>query len=81
VRVTISLDKDVYEAAVRLSRTSGKRLGRVLSELARRGIEMEPRDPPKRSQGQRFPTFDVAADAPISRASRVQRFIDKHGYL
>lgn len=36
VRTTVTLDDDVYEAAMHLSLTSGERLGKVLSMLARR---------------------------------------------
>lgn len=33
VRTTVTLDDDVYEAAMHLSRSSGERLGKVLSAL------------------------------------------------
>jgi hypothetical protein len=79
VRTTVTLDNDVYEAALHLSRTSGRRLGQVLSELARRGLKRP--DRPKPSRPGRFPTFDVPQDAPVIPASRVQRVIDEEGYL
>jgi hypothetical protein len=79
MRTTVTLDDDVYEAALHLSRTSGKRLGQIVSELARRGLRRP--DQPKRRRPGRFPTFDVPPDAPVIPASRVQRIIDEEGYL
>ncbi len=58
-----------------LSHTSGERLGRVLSTLARRGLKREVA-PPQHSK-RRFPVFDVPANAPVIPASRIQRVIDE----
>jgi len=77
MRTTLTLDRDVYEAALHLSRASGRRLGKVLSELARRGLT-PPAPPPRRSR-RRFPAFDVPASAPIIPASRVQEYLDEEG--
>ena len=77
VRTTVTLDDDVYEAAMHLSRVSGDRLGRVLSTLARRGLK--PADLPARRSKRRFPVFDVPANAPLIAASRIQRVIDEEG--
>jgi hypothetical protein len=77
MRTTVTLDPDVYEAAMHLSRTSGQRLGQVLSELARRGLTNS--QPPPRRGKRRFPVFDVPANAPIIPASRVQKAIDEDG--
>ena len=79
MRTTVTLDDDVYEAAVHLSRTSGERLGKVLSLLARRGLK--PSDTPTRRAKSRFPVFDVPANAPMIAASRIQRVIDEEGLL
>jgi len=79
VRTTITLDDDVYQAAVHLSRNSGQRLGKVVSTLIRRGLT-----PPgqfKKRGKQRFPVVEIPADAPIIPATRIQRFIDEEGYL
>ena len=78
MRTTVTLDRDVYEAAMHLSRASGQRLGKVLSELARRGLAPGAPARLKKKRG-RFPTFDVPANAPIIPASRVQRVIDEEG--
>ena len=77
VRTTITLDDDVYEAAMHLSRMSGDRLGKVLSTLARRGLK--PADSPAPRSARRFPAFDVPANAPVIPASRIQRVIDEEG--
>jgi hypothetical protein len=77
MRTTVTLDDDVYEAAMHLSRTSGERLGKVLSILARRGLK--PEEPRARRSPRRFPVFDVAPNAPVIPASRVQRVIDEEG--
>jgi hypothetical protein len=74
----LTIDDDVYEAAAHLSRVSGRRLGKVLSELARR--ELSRSSAPRRKAKSRFPTFDVPPDAPIIPASRVQKVIDQEGY-
>jgi hypothetical protein len=77
VRTTVTLDKDIYEAAMHLSRTSGQRLGKVISTLARRGLK--PAASPARRATRRFAAFDVPANAPVIPASRIQRVIDEEG--
>lgn len=77
MRTTLTLDQDVYEAAVRLARSSGERLGKIVSELARRGLATPPRRAAKSKR--RFPTFDVPPGAPVIPASRVQKVIDEVG--
>jgi hypothetical protein len=78
MRTTVTLDDDVYAAAMHLAGASGERLGKVLSKLARRGLAPPP-PPSPRKAARRFPTFDVPPDAPIIPASRVQRVIDEEG--
>ena len=77
MRTTVTLDDDIYEAAMHLSRASGERLGKVLSMLARRGLK--PETAPARRSASRFPVFDVPANAPVIPASRIQRVIDEEG--
>jgi hypothetical protein len=77
VRTTVTLDDDVYEAVMHLSRASGERLGKVLSTLARRGLN--PVEVPARRSSRRFPVFDLPANAPVIPASRIQRVIDEEG--
>lgn len=77
MRTTVTLDPDVYEAAAHLARTSGQRLGKVLSVLARRGLQ---RPTPVSPRGKRrFPVFDVPPGAPVIPASRVQEVLDEEG--
>jgi hypothetical protein len=79
VRTTVSLDGDIYDAASHIAQASGERLGKVLSELARRGLKASP--VPVKSDKARFPVFAVPANAPIIPASRVQRAIDEEDLL
>ena len=74
VRTTVTLDDDVYEAAMHLSRASGERLGKVLSKLARQGLK--PADALAPRSRRRFPVFDVPANSPVIPASRIQRVLD-----
>lgn len=73
----MTLDDDVYQAALHLSRVSGERLGKVLSALLRRGLA--PVTPPTRESSRRFPVFDVPPGAPLIPASRIERVIDEEG--
>ena len=77
MRTTVTLDNDVYQAALHLSRASGERLGKTLSTLIRRGLM--PSKPPKKKKSHRFPTFDVPPGAPVIPASRIERVIDEEG--
>lgn len=63
MRTTITLDDEAYEAAVRLAKTSGKRLGEVISQLIRHAVQPPGRPPSKR--GQRFPAFELAPGTPM----------------
>lgn len=78
MRTTVTLDNDVYDAAAHLSRVSGERLGKVLSNLARRGLQPASASR-KKGKRRRFPTFEVPATAPVIPASRVQKVIDEEG--
>ncbi len=62
---------------MQMSKLSGKRLGEVLSDLARRGLH-PPTASPKRG-GRRFPTFQVPAGARAISARRVQEVLDEEG--
>jgi hypothetical protein len=58
MRTTVTLDEDIYAAAVSVSRLSGERLGKVLSRMARRGLEQK--NAPRRKGQRRFPIFDIS---------------------
>jgi hypothetical protein len=79
MRTTVTIDDDVYESAMHLSRASGERIGKVLSKLARQALTGA--QPVRIKKSKRFPMFDVPANAPIIPASRVQRVIDEEGIL
>ena len=68
MRTTITLDDDVFEAAQAQAQASGKKLGKVLSELARRGLRAPAPGAPKRG----LPVFDVQPNADIIPSSRAR---------
>ncbi len=77
MRTTVTLDDDVYEAAQAYAQATGKRLGRVLSEMARQAL-----NPSVQQLGRgasRFPAFEVPADARLIPASRAQKALDEDG--
>jgi hypothetical protein len=68
MRTTLTLDDDVYEAAVGLVQASGKTLGQVVSLLARRGLRPSEDFPVKRG----LPVFRVPADAAVIPSTRAR---------
>jgi hypothetical protein len=78
MRTTLTLDDDVYEAAEALSRATGRRLGRVLSEMARTALQ----PPPAARRGRRrFATFAVPPGTRLIPASRVRKALDDDGVV
>lgn len=59
MRTTLDLDDDVLAAARRIAAARSKSLGRVVSELARRGLETRPKIATTRG----FPVFHVPKTA------------------
>jgi hypothetical protein len=72
MRTNLTLDDDVYEAALRISQSSGERLGKVVSRLMRFGLAAQ------RSRAQRFPMF-VAPGTPMMALEAIDKFIDEEG--
>jgi hypothetical protein len=68
MRTTITLDPDVFEAAQAMAQASGKRLGEVVSQLARRGL----RTPPDSANHAGLPVFKVSATAPVIPGNRAR---------
>lgn len=68
----MTLDDDVARAAQELARTSGRRLGKVLSELARKGLKAEAGFSAKGG----FPTFKVSPDAEVIPADRARSLLE-----
>ena len=56
MRTTLTLDDDVLEAARRLAESQKRSLDKVISHLARRGLEAS-------DVGRSFPTFEVPRGA------------------
>lgn len=71
MRTTVSLDDDVFQAAQALAASSGKKLGQVLSQLARRGLRAETNVARKNG----LPVFQVDADAPVIPGNRAQQLL------
>lgn len=81
MRTTLTLDDDVYEAALAHARATGKRLGRVVSEMARQALHPSPVRPRRRRGKARFPCFALPPNAPMIPASRVQGTLDEDGIV
>jgi hypothetical protein len=73
MRTTVTLDDDVFEAARAQAAASGKRLGQVLSQLARRGLRASAQNA---SRGGR-PVFKVKPDAKIIPSSRANELLSE----
>jgi hypothetical protein len=71
MRTTITLDDDVYEAALTLAKSSGRRLGEVVSQLIRRAMQSTERPKPK--NGRRFPKFEVSQGTPMISVRAIRR--------
>lgn len=71
MRTTVTLEDDVFEAARALVRASGKTLGQVLSELARRGLRAQ--DGYATRTG--LPVFTVGANAPVIPSDRASAML------
>jgi hypothetical protein len=73
MRTTLEIDDDVLQAARSVAVAEGKNIGKVLSELARRGLAT--RSQSKTRSG--FPVFDVAPDAPPITLEMVRQALDE----
>ena len=71
MRTTVTLDDEASEAALTLAKTSGKRLGQVISDLIRRAVQKPERS--ARRSGRRFPTFQVRPGTPMISVEAVRR--------
>jgi hypothetical protein len=71
MRTTVTLDDEAYEAALTLAKTSGKRLGQVISDLIRRAVEKPQGHATK--AGKRFPSFEVPPGAPMISLKAIRR--------
>ena len=71
MRTTVTLDDDVFEAARALVQASGRTLGQILSQLARRGLRVQSEHATKNG----LPVFDVSVNAPVIPSSRAADLI------
>jgi len=71
MRTTVSLDDDVFEAAQALAASSGKKLGKVLSALARRGLRVQATTAHKSG----LPVFRVPPNAPVIPSNRARKLL------
>lgn len=67
----MTLDDDVFEAAQAQAQASGKRLGEVLSQLARRGLRASTYGAGKGG----LPVFSVPVNADIIPSSRAKEML------
>ena len=68
MRTTITLEDDVFDAAQAMAQASGKRLGEVVSQLARRGL----RTTTETGSRSGLPVFKVATDAAVIPGNRAR---------
>ncbi len=71
MRTIVTLDDDGFEAARAQAQASGKRLGEVLSQLARRGLRASAGASTKSG----LPVFPIRADAEIIPSSRARELL------
>jgi hypothetical protein len=74
VRTTLSIDEDVLQAARALAASERRSLGRVISDLARRGLA--PRADRLGSEDG-FPVFRVDADASVITPDMISAALDE----
>lgn len=76
MRTTVTLEDDVFEAARALVRASGKTMGQVLSELARRGLRAQGATVSEGGVTRNgLPVFAVGSRAPIIPSDRASAFL------
>ena len=73
MRTTITVDNDIFEAAQAQARASGKKLGEVISQLARRGLRASADTASKNG----LPVFKVQGNAPVIPSSRAKELLDE----
>jgi hypothetical protein len=71
MRTTVTLDDDVFESAQAQAQASGKKLGEVLSDLARRGL----RATAQSTSAGGLPVFHVRPDAKVIPSNRASELL------
>jgi len=75
VRTTVTIDDDVFEAARALAEASGKRLGEVLSQIARAGLKASV----AHDEEDGMPVFKVPAGSEVIPTSRARDILAEEG--
>ena len=77
MRTTLEIDNDVLEAAKELARRENKTAGKVISELARKGIHVS--DGAKRRRTVRNGFELIPPDGHVITPQLVQKILDESG--
>jgi hypothetical protein len=72
MRTTVVIDDDILRVARTQAKTTGRTIGRVLSELARRGLVAD-----RLTQDESLPVFRVSEAAPVFGPEEVARGEDE----
>jgi hypothetical protein len=82
MRTTVTLDPDIFAVVSQISRTTGERLGQVISDLVRRALNPAPAL--QIVQEGRFAAFAVPENGAIGAGmmdpEQVQRVLDEEGF-
>ena len=73
MRTTVSIDDDIFNTARYIAKQRKTSIGKVLSELARKGLKK----PPELSQRNGFPVFQVPDDAMPITPEHVRQLEDE----
>jgi hypothetical protein len=80
MRTTVTIDDDIYEVALARSHATGRRLGSILSEMARTALQPQ-QTGPARNKSVRFASFDVPKESRMISAARIQKSLDEDGIV
>lgn len=72
MRTTLEIDDDVLNVARAVAESEGRSLGKVISRLARRGLQT-----PTATSASGLPVFDVRDDAPRITSAMVRSALDE----
>ncbi|WP_367873864.1 ribbon-helix-helix domain-containing protein [Luteolibacter sp. Populi] len=79
MRTTLTLDDEIYQTIDAMAKSSGKRLGEVVSELLRQRLHPSPTlQHPQEDDGFDFITFPATGRVTM-RAADVKRILEEEG--
>jgi hypothetical protein len=76
MRTTITLDRDLYEMALTMSRASGETLSRVIGRLVRAGLQASQT---QGTESDELPAFRVSRGAPPISLAAVRKAWQEEG--